>query len=70
VKDEGIGMSQDQLTHVYERFWRADNSGNIPGTGLGMAISAEIMRLMNGYMDITSQLNVGTTVTIWLKQKD
>jgi len=70
VKDEGIGMNKDQLTHVYERFWRADNSGKIPGTGLGMAISSEIMRLMNGCMDISSQPDVGTTVTIWLKRKD
>lgn len=66
VTDQGIGMSQDQLTHVGEKFYRADNTGSIPGTGLGMALTSEILTLHNGHIEITSQLGQGTQVTLWL----
>ena len=68
VVDHGIGMSEEQVLHVFDRFWRADNSGNIPGTGLGMSISNEIVRLMNGYIEIKSQIGGGTTMTVWLPE--
>lgn len=68
IQDAGIGMTQEQLTKVSERFWRADNSGNIPGTGLGMSIATEIMHLLNGSLSIESQPGTGTTVTLWLTQ--
>jgi signal transduction histidine kinase len=51
---------------VCERFYRADTSGNIPGTGLGMSIVKEIITLHGGEVAITSQPGVGTTVTLWL----
>lgn len=66
VTDQGIGMSQEQLAHVGEKFYRADNTGSIPGTGLGIALSSEIISLHNGHMDITSQLGQGTQVTLWI----
>lgn len=66
VSDQGIGMSQEQLTHVGEKFYRADESGTIPGTGLGMALTSEIISLHNGHMDITSQPGEGTQVTLWI----
>lgn len=68
VEDAGIGMTEDQLAHVFERFWRADASGNIPGTGLGMSISNEIIRLMGGMIEIVSQAGMGTKMTVWLIQ--
>ena len=68
VEDAGIGMTEDQLAHVFERFWRADASGNIPGTGLGMSISNEIIRLMGGTIEIVSQAGMGTKMTVWLVQ--
>jgi PAS domain S-box-containing protein len=66
VSDQGIGMSQEQLAHVGEKFYRADNTGSIPGTGLGMALTSEIVSLHNGHLDITSQLGQGTQVTLWI----
>ena len=66
VTDEGIGMSQDQLAHVGEKFYRADNTGSIPGTGLGMALTREILKLHQGHVEVTSQLGQGTQVTLWL----
>jgi signal transduction histidine kinase len=66
VRDEGMGMTPAQLARVFERFYRADASGNVPGTGLGMSIVKEIIELHGGTVDIVSQLGQGTTVTLWL----
>jgi signal transduction histidine kinase len=65
VKDQGIGMTPEQLARVGERFYRADKSGNIPGTGLGMSIVRETLALMGGSMHIDSHEGQGTTVTLW-----
>jgi len=66
VTDHGIGMTPDQAARVGERFYRADTSGNIPGTGLGMSIAKEIVELLGGQVDIGSKVGAGTTVTLWL----
>jgi signal transduction histidine kinase len=66
VADCGIGMTPEQLARVCERFYRADSSGKIPGTGLGMSIVQEIVQLHGGEIELTSQIGVGTTVTIWI----
>lgn len=66
VQDQGIGMSPDQLARVFERFFRADPSGNIPGTGLGMSLVKEIVSLHQGEVEVISALNEGTTVRITL----
>ncbi|MBF0256697.1 MAG: PAS domain S-box protein, partial [Gammaproteobacteria bacterium] len=68
ISDQGIGMSTEQLNRVSERFYRADTSGNIPGTGLGMSIVKEIISLHGGELDISSQPGQGTQVTLWLRQ--
>jgi two-component system, OmpR family, sensor histidine kinase VicK len=65
VRDHGIGLSPDQLARMGERFFRADKSGNIPGTGLGVSIVKELMDLMGGRMQVDSELGRGTTVTLW-----
>lgn len=66
ITDRGIGMSPEQLARVFERFYRADPSGNIPGTGLGMSLVKEIVELQGGRVDVASTLGKGTTVTLWL----
>jgi signal transduction histidine kinase len=66
IQDHGLGMTPEQLARVCERFYRADTSGAVPGTGLGMSIVKEIVELHNGYVDIASQHGAGTTVTLWL----
>ena len=65
VRDEGIGMTTEQLARVFERFYRADPSGNIPGTGLGMSLVKEITELQGGTVQIDSRPGEGTTVTLW-----
>ncbi len=66
VQDSGVGMSDEHRLHAFDRFWRADESGNIPGTGLGLAIVKEVMRVLGGSVEIESALGIGTTVTLWL----
>lgn len=70
VRDEGIGMSERQLSRVFERFYRADNSGQIPGTGLGMSIVKEIVALHGGRVELESRPGEGTEVTVWLPRLD
>ncbi|MEI8156606.1 MAG: PAS domain-containing sensor histidine kinase, partial [Burkholderiales bacterium] len=62
--DQGIGMSAEQVKRVSERFYRADKSGNIPGTGLGMSIVKEIVELHHGNLLVASTPGQGTTVTL------
>ena len=66
VQDQGLGMSPEHLARLFERFFRADTSGNIPGTGLGMTIVKEIIELHGGEVAVDSALGQGTTVVLWL----
>ena len=66
VRDHGIGLTAEQLARVGERFYRADASGSIPGTGLGISIVKEIIELLGGRLAIASVAGQGTTVTLWL----
>lgn len=66
VSDQGIGMTPAQLQRVCERFFRADTSGAIPGTGLGMSIVKEIIELHGGEVEILSRYGEGTTVVLWI----
>lgn len=66
IEDQGLGLSAEHLARLGERFFRADKSGNIPGTGLGVSIVKELIELMGGRMQVRSELGKGTTVTLWL----
>ncbi|MGO4292169.1 PAS domain-containing sensor histidine kinase [Chitinophaga sp. RAB17] len=64
VKDNGIGMSEEDQEHLFERFYRGANVSNIQGTGLGLHIVHRYSEMMNGNILCTSELNKGTTFTI------
>ncbi|WP_142118991.1 ATP-binding protein [Arthrobacter sp. SLBN-122] len=68
IADTGIGISSDEINHVFTRFYRASNAmnGAIPGTGLGLAISKDIVDRHGGRIDVASTLGTGTTVTVSL----
>jgi PAS domain S-box-containing protein len=66
VQDEGMGIARDDQTRLFQRFYRARNAANTPGTGLGLYIVARYVELMGGTISLQSELNVGTTVTITL----
>jgi signal transduction histidine kinase len=66
VTDHGIGLTEVQLKRVCERFYRADSSGKILGTGLGMSIVKEIIELHRGQISIHSTPGQGTHVCLSL----
>ena len=66
IQDYGIGMSREQLSRIFEKFYRADKSGHIPGTGLGMVLVKDIMEAHGGRVFVESELNAGTKVTLIL----
>jgi signal transduction histidine kinase len=70
VEDNGIGISEEDLEHLFERFFRAKNAANIQGTGLGLHIVARYLKLMQGRIEIKSRLNHGTTFTFYIPFKN
>lgn len=67
ITDQGIGMSPDQISHAFDRFYRADGSNTaVEGAGLGLSIAKTIVNLHNGEIDIESSLNNGTTIEFHL----
>ncbi|MFY7854956.1 MAG: sensor histidine kinase [Rubrivivax sp.] len=68
VIDRGIGMTAEQVERIFERFYRADPSGQIPGTGLGMCLVKEIVDHHGGEVEVHSRLGEGTQVTLWWPQ--
>ncbi|GAA4389996.1 PAS domain-containing sensor histidine kinase [Hymenobacter koreensis] len=64
VQDQGVGISQEDQEHLFERFFRARNVTNVPGTGLGLYIIAKYLELMGGTIALHSELDHGTTVTV------
>jgi PAS domain S-box-containing protein len=66
VQDQGVGISEEDQAHLFERFFRARNVATVPGTGLGLYIIANYLELMHGSIVLHSVLHEGTTVTITL----
>ena len=68
VTDTGIGMTPEQLSHLHDEFVQADSSitRKYGGTGLGMAITRSLVDLMGGEITVTSEVDVGTRMTITL----
>ena len=66
VKDTGVGISQDELPHIFRRFYRGDRSRSRPGTGLGLTLVEAIVRSHRGRISVTSTPDVGTTFTVTL----
>ncbi len=66
ISDTGIGMDETALSHLYDRFTQADSSTTkkYGGTGLGMAITKQLVELMNGTIDVESKAGKGSTFTI------
>lgn len=71
VSDTGIGMSEEFLPSLFELFTRERNTtlSKIPGTGLGMAIVKNFVDLMNGSIEVESELGKGSTFTITIPHK-
>ncbi|MFT7009411.1 MAG: PAS domain S-box-containing protein [Colwellia sp.] len=66
IIDKGIGMTSQQLSRLGERFYRADESGSTPGTGLGVSLVKEIVSIHDGETEFISTKGKGMTATVWL----
>lgn len=66
IQDEGIGIPQETIPKLFDKFYRVDNTETrkIGGTGLGLSICKEIVKYHNGTIDVESVLGVGSTFTI------
>jgi two-component system sensor histidine kinase BaeS len=68
VTDTGMGIPEDELPHVFERFFRGEKPRTlqISGTGLGLAIVKEIVELHGGRVTVESEVGEGSSFTVWL----
>lgn len=68
VIDTGIGLSPEELPHVFDRFWRSDKSRarTRGGAGIGLAIVHELVRAHDGHIDVASRPGVGSTFSVRL----
>lgn len=65
-EDTGVGMSQDAVSHIFERFYRQDKSRTIEGNGLGLSIVKRIIDLHHYKIDVESQEDVGSVFTVYI----
>lgn len=68
VRDTGIGISEESIRRIFDRFYRADDSRTqeTGGTGLGLSIVQQVVKLHDGTIDVVSQIGEGTTFTVRL----
>ena len=66
IKDKGIGIPSEDFANLFQPFFRASNVKDIQGTGLGLAIAKEYVEINKGYVEISSELGKGTSVSILL----
>lgn len=67
ITDTGIGMTESESKKIFERFYRVDRSGKIPGTGIGLTIVERIARLYGWNIEVKSEKWVGTSFVISMK---
>ncbi len=66
IADQGIGIPSDELQHIFEPFFRASNTHDYKGHGVGLPLALNIIRLHKGSIGIRSEVNVGTEIQIFL----
>ncbi|MDR7079936.1 signal transduction histidine kinase [Neobacillus niacini] len=72
VTDEGSGMAEDDIPHIFERFYRGDKSRDrkTGGAGIGLSIVKALMEAHQGFIKVKSRINKGTSVILWFPEDD
>lgn len=68
IEDDGIGMNEETMNHIFERYYQGKYSGKIDGNGIGLSIANRIVRLCDGEITVESQPDVGSTFTVQLPE--
>jgi two-component system, OmpR family, sensor histidine kinase ArlS len=66
LTDQGLGIPENDLPHIFEPFYRSESTRHIPGHGVGLALTRKIIQLHQGTIEVDSRPNHGTTFTITL----
>lgn len=66
IKDDGIGIPEHEISHIYDPYFRGSNTGNFSGYGIGLPLSRNIVKMHDGSLSVSSSLGIGTTVRIEL----
>jgi signal transduction histidine kinase len=66
VKDEGVGISEEDLPHIFNPFFRSSQTSELPGFGIGLSISQRIIELHHGTLTVTSKLQKGSEFKVRL----
>ena len=69
VSDTGIGISEEKIPHVFERFYRAEEARSTAGSGLGLAIARQIVEDQGGSLEVRSNIGEGSTFTIRIPRR-
>ncbi|MCC7084560.1 MAG: HAMP domain-containing protein [Pirellulales bacterium] len=72
IEDEGSGMSQDEVSHVFQPFFRSESAqrSGTEGSGLGLSIASRLSAAMNGTIEVESQPNRGSRFSVWLTRSE
>lgn len=70
IEDHGIGIDEDKIDHIFDKFYQCDTSHSTNGNGLGLSIVKKIVTLSNGSISVVSKKGCGSTFTVELPIKD
>jgi len=66
VIDTGVGISEEEIPHIMDEFYRVKTEGRCAGAGLGLAIVKKILEIHNGRLEIRSEVKQGSTFSVYL----
>lgn len=67
VSDTGVGIAEEMIPHLFDRYYKSDRPGSQGGTGLGLAIAKELVQAQGGVIQVSSREGSGTTFRVLLR---